>query len=192
MKVIGISGPSGSGKTTLSNWLLEKLPNCRLTQQDWYFIDPEKCEPEANFCDIRYLYLEEFIEHITSVVQGKAIAAPTIDFSTFRRTDKKNYIEPGDFLIVEGMTIFRISEILNICKFRYYLATRFGCIRARKWERDYIERNKSVEVIKSQLKWVEREYLYDLKTLPVDVKILNNQDTNEYLGLGLIDEILGK
>lgn len=171
MIVVGISGPSGSGKTSLCGSLSLRLPNCRVIQQDWYFIDPELYEPDANFCEPRYLHNDEFVTDVLTLISGKPIFVPVIDF-TFRRLDHKRQINPGSYLLIEGMTIFRIAEILSLTNYRFYLAPDISLIRQRKLQRDVEDRGKPVGVVLSQLCWVEEEYRKDLETLSTSVRIL--------------------
>jgi uridine kinase len=174
MRAIGISGPSGAGKTILSEHLRTKIKNCCLIQQDWYFVDPDLCAPNANFCDLKYLYLEIFITDVQKIIYGQEVTVPIVDYYTFKQTNKVRKIVPGDTLIVEGMTIFRIPEIVELLMHKYYLAPQMEIIRQRKMERDLKERNKPIDIILNQLKWVEAEYLFDLSTLPPDVQIFHD------------------
>ncbi len=194
MITIGISGPSGSGKTFLCKKLSRHLANCRIIQQDWYFIDPDECEDDANYCDLRYLHVREFVGHFSLLQTGNVAAVPVVDFETFHRTGERNLIEPGDFLLVEGMTIFRIPEILRGCDLHYYLAPDMEIVRKRKWARDLSERNKSPEIIEGQLEWIEREYRWDLAWLPACVQIMEFErpETMESMHETILSEIMQK
>lgn len=173
MKVIGISGPSGSGKTSLCEALSIHLPNCRIIQQDWYFIDPEFYEPDANFCEHRYLHKDEFVADILTLISGRPVFVPIVDFA-FRRLEHKRQINPGSYLLIDGMTIFRMAEIYNLMDYRFYLAPDISLIRQRKLQRDVEDRHKLVNVVLSQLHWVEEEYRKDLESLSSNVRVLRN------------------
>lgn len=173
MIVIGISGPSGSGKTTLCEHLASRLPDCRVIQQDWYFIDPELCEPDANFCEPRYLYTDEFIKDVLALISGKKILVPVVD-SAFRRLSHKRKICPGSYLLIEGMTVFRIIEFFKIMDYRFYLAPNISLVRQRKLQRDIEDRDKSVDIVLSQFRWVEEEYRKDLESFSSNVCILRD------------------
>lgn len=174
MVVIGIAGPSASGKSVLCRSLAEKLPNSRILQQDWYFIDPDQCSDDANFCDLKYLHIEEFISHVEDLTHGKSIQVARMDMQTFRRTEKFDIIEPGEHLLIEGMTIFRIPEVYKSCTYRVYLSPGMPAIHSRKWKRDKTDRGKSEDIIQNQLDWVAREYKYDLATLPEEVFVVDS------------------
>lgn len=165
MLVIGIAGPSGAGKTALCKVLASKLPNCNILQQDWYFKDPDILEEDAIFTDPQFLHVDEFVAHFLQLVRGERVSVPLMDMRTFRRTEETRNIEPGDFLIVEGMTIFRIPEVFMHCHCCIYLSPGMGAIRRRKWLRDRRERGKSPATIRKQLLWVESEYIADLEAI---------------------------
>lgn len=184
MKVVGLSGPSGSGKSYLSTKLHNILSDVNIIQQDSYFIDPDQCPPDANFCDLKYLHVEEFIADVSDLASGCIVEVPTIDFGTFRRTGKHQLL-PKEWLIVEGMTIFRLPEIIALCDSMIYLAPDLTTIRERKSARDLIERNKSQEIVARQLQWISAEYHRDLETLSADVHIIKQPEKQKDL-LGVL------
>lgn len=173
MITVGISGPSGSGKSALCACLMGKLPGARLLQQDWYFKDPEELPVDGNFCDPHYLHLDQFIQDALALSRGQAIAVPCMDMSTFSRTGEMITIEPGEYLLIEGMTLFRIPEIYDICQRRIYISPGIAALRRRKWRRDKLERGRVAQNIRMQLAWVEREYQSDLESLRPEVFVLS-------------------
>jgi len=189
MKVIGISGTSGSGKTTISNKLVKNLPNCKILRQDWYFIDPEYCEPNANFCNHRYLHINEFTDHFNSFINDKTVHVPIIDYSTFTRKSFRKTIKPGDFLIVEGMTIFRIKNLIDKYNLAIYLAPDMDTIKIRKRNRDIRERNKTDEIIEIQLNWIKDDYSYDLENMDVRIAILRECEDLEEVTQSILNLI---
>lgn len=177
--IVGISGPSGSGKTSVCDFLLHRLPNTHLLQQDWYFKEPEEYREDANFCDLQYLLVEQFVEDVRKLRNLEAIIIPHMDTKTFRRTGALDVIESGgDFLLIEGMTIFRIPALLPLLDRKIYLSPGVAAIRERKWKRDQNERRRSAGSIQQQLLWVEEEYRKDLETLGNDVLLLDNSGTS--------------
>jgi uridine kinase len=171
VRVLGIAGPSCSGKSTVAG-LLSKRVGAAVLAQDLYFIDPDQCPADANFCDLRYLHTEEFVHAATDLASGSPTSVPLIDFSTFLRTGFKT-LDPGRILIIEGMTIFRIPAIAELCDDRFYLTLPFAQLAERKLARDAAERRKSREVIDAQLRWMREEHEHDLRTLDGRVEILD-------------------
>ena len=177
---VGISGPSGSGKTWLVAELRRRLETATVLQQDWFFIDPELCQPDANFCDPRYLKVDEFLFAVSSLCAGKPVDVPLVDFSTFRQVGMHT-VRPAPITLIEGMTIFRFPEVLNRCQLAYYLAPPMRLLAERKRARDADERSMSAWVVEQQLTWVRDEYELDLADLPQSVQIIPVDPSNEGL-----------
>jgi uridine kinase len=171
VKVIGVSGPSCSGKSTEAARLASRL-DATVLRQDLYFVDPDYCSPDANFCDLRYLHVDEFVTAATHLASGVPTPVPTIDFSTFRRVGTVD-LAPSPVLIIEGMTIFRIPAIAAMCQRRIYLTLEFEALAARKRERDVTERSKSAQIIAAQLEWMRHEYERDLVDLRGSVEFVD-------------------
>lgn len=172
VKVIGIAGPSGSGKSTLCTCLQQRLGACSVLQQDWYFLDSDDVPDDANFCQLEYLDVARLVHDVNLLRAGTPATVPSIDPRTFQVTDGVMVVEPRPYLLVEGMTVFRIPEIAEHWDLKIYLSPGFHAIRRRKWSRDRLEREKSPEIIRNQLRWVKEEYFRDLASLPPDVHVL--------------------
>lgn len=168
--VIGITGPSASGKTTLARELASHLPAAVHLQQDFYFRDPDDCPPDANFCDHRWLHLDQFLAAFRALAAGHCVSVPDMDFATFRPWGRR-LLGPARHLIVEGMTILRIPEIRRRCQCGVYLDPGFDTIAARKRERDRLERNKPEWVIEVQLAWMREERTAD-RSLRDDPRVI--------------------
>ena len=98
-------------------------------------------------------------------------------------------VEPRDIVIVEGMTIFRNRELLNMCDVSVYLDPGLSALKRRKWRRDRSERNKSTSEIRRQLVWVEREYRFDLNALPTNVVRLDNSTSPALVLSAVLDRV---
>lgn len=162
--VIGISGPSCSGKSLLARRLVEILRDCTVLEQDWYFRSPAECPPDANFCDLQFLDVPAFTAAALDLAQGRAAVVPVMDFSNFEQLGSVE-ISAGAFLLIEGMTIFRVPEVRSLCDHRFYLAPRFELLATRKRLRDAVARAKPPSVIEDQLRWIRSEYNKDLSTI---------------------------
>lgn len=158
--VIAIGGPSASGKTTLAARLAEYLVDAVHFQQDLFFIDPALCEPDANFCEPRYLRGDWFKDAVTALADGRETVVPRIDPS-FRQIGTETLL-PRSVLIVEGMTVLRDHTIRGLYRFAYYIATPWEVIEARKRTRDVTARAKPMDVIERQLLWMRKERASDL------------------------------
>jgi uridine kinase len=143
-----------------------------------FFIDPKLCPPEANFCDPRYLELDEFIAAAQGLSNGKSVEVPVIDFKTFQRTGMAT-LQPARYVLIEGMTIYRIPEVDELFDLRFYVAAPFHVLEARKRLRDSTERNKPASVIEAQLRWMRTEHDTDLETLQEKVVMLSEPNLED-------------
>lgn len=108
--MIGISGPSASGKSLLAEAVRAANPNTVVVQQDWYFRDSTEGPPDANFCELRWLHVDDLVRTVSALSSGQPTKVPVIDFATFRQTGTAQ-LAPAPVVIIEGMTILRIPEV---------------------------------------------------------------------------------
>lgn len=186
MSVIGISGPSCSGKSTVALTLGKALQDSVVIQQDWFFCDPAHCPPDANFCDLAYMRVDELVGACADLCAGRPAQVPVIDFRTFAQTGLRS-VDAKRHMIIEGMTIFRVPGIWDLCSHRFYLRPQISDIEARKRRRDSVERSKPPHIIEHQLTWMRTEYEADLITFERSVTFLDGPDVN-----GLVDQILAQ
>jgi uridine kinase len=173
VSVIGISGPSGSGKTTIAGRLCRTLGEAALLSLDAYYSTDADVPQTANFCDLKFLHVADFQRDARALADGRSVEIDDLDPVTFAPTGRRIRIEPQPWLVLEGMVLFRIPRILDLCDFRVYLAPDMNALRSRKLERDAVERARSVESTLAQLKWVETEFAHDLSTLDGRVTIID-------------------
>jgi uridine kinase len=157
---IGISGPSGVGKSTVAQAVASRISGAVVIEQDWYFRQASEYPPDANFCELRWLHLDEFAASVSQLADGKQVDVPVLDYSTFNRIGTRR-LGPAPVVVVEGMTIYRIPSVDVLFNLRYYLTETFDIIADRKRLRDSVERNKSAEIIDKQLRWISDEYERD-------------------------------
>ena len=78
MRVIGLTGPSASGKSTLAEAVRKAHGDSVIVQQDWYFRSPAECPPDANFCDLRWQFVHEFVSHVATLACGEPVEVPVV------------------------------------------------------------------------------------------------------------------
>ena len=105
--VIAVAGCSGSGKTTLAAELARTLGGVHF-QFDHYYRDlahmPFVDRTRENFDDPALIESPLLIAHVAALAQGRAIARPTYDFSTYTRVPNvTELIQPAPFLLIEGL-----------------------------------------------------------------------------------------
>ncbi|CAN5133820.1 phosphoribulokinase [soil metagenome] len=104
--MVAIAGDSGTGKTTVTAGLVKALGPERITSvgaDDYHRYDREErkslpftpLNPECNFIDI----MEQHLKHLAL---GRPILKPVYDHDTGELT-RPEYIEPREFVIVEGL-----------------------------------------------------------------------------------------
>jgi phosphoribulokinase len=104
--MLAIAGDSGTGKTTITAGLVEALGHERITSigvDDYHRYDREErkalpftpLNPKCNYIDI----MEQDLQHL---VLGQPILKPIYDHST-GKLGRPEYIEPREFVIVEGL-----------------------------------------------------------------------------------------
>jgi phosphoribulokinase len=104
--MLAIAGDSGTGKTTITEGLVKALGRDRITSigvDDYHRYDREErrslpftpLNPKCNYIDI----MEQDLQHL---VLGQAILKPIYDHNT-GKLGRPEYIEPREFVIVEGL-----------------------------------------------------------------------------------------
>ena len=172
--LVGVSGPSGSGKTDLCRCLLDRFPEATLLMQDWYFKPPEELQEDMNFCDLSTLQTDRFVADVISLSMGDIVHAPKMNLHTFEPLPGYVPVAPKKIVLVEGMTIFRLSEIFDLFQLCIYLSPSQEILRRRKVARDTTGRGRSIQRAVKQLEgWVISEYLRDMRTLEARVQFLN-------------------
>ena len=104
--LLAIAGDSGTGKTTITAGLVEALGPERITSvgaDDYHRYDREErkslpftpLHPKCNYIDI----MEQHLHHLSL---GQPILKPVYDHDT-GQLGRPEYVEPRDFVIVEGL-----------------------------------------------------------------------------------------
>src|SRR4051794_26713098 len=105
--IIGIAGPSSSGKSELARQLVQMLPGTPVVSLDSYYRGLEEIPLEerkkVNFDHPDALDWELLHEHLVAIAAGRSFDEPVYSFAGYARTAETRRIEPGDFLIVEGL-----------------------------------------------------------------------------------------
>jgi len=159
-RMIGITGPSASGKSILAQAVRAAQSDAVIVQQDWYFRSAAECPEDANFCELRWMHVDELVRDVAMLASGVQVHVPVMDFSTFERVGT-TLLDPKSLVILEGMTILRIPEVDEHLDARFYVDIDMPTLAVRKLARDIHERRKPMEIVEAQLRWIEAEYLAD-------------------------------
>mgnify|MGYP001607197827 FL=1 len=154
--VIGIAGGSASGKTTVTNKILEHLDQNRVVviQHDSYYKDLSQHKgltpDKINFDHPDSLETELLIEHIKQLRSGKAIEQPIYSFTTHRRLNETNGIEPKEIIIVDGILVLVEKLLRALMDIKLFVDTDADERLIRRIRRDILERGRSIDTVMNQ------------------------------------------
>jgi len=152
--IVGIAGPSSSGKTELARQLARKLPGTSIVSLDSYYRSMDEIPLEArrkvNFDHPDALDWPLLRQHLESMSAGRAFDEPVYSFADYARTAETRRIEPGEFMIVEGLFVFHWPELRALLDTKVYVETDPGVCFNRRLKRDVAERGRTPESVCEQ------------------------------------------
>jgi uridine kinase len=152
--IIGIAGPSSSGKSELAKQLAQRLPGASVVGLDSYYRGMEEIPIEerkkVNFDHPDALDWELLHEHLQAIAGGRAFEEPIYSFAEYARTAETRRIEPGEFLIVEGLFVLYWPELRATLDTKLYVDTDAAVCFARRMSRDVAERGRTPESVREQ------------------------------------------
>ncbi len=160
--ILGIVGDSASGKTTIADGLVRLLGPERVTQvctDDYHKYDRRErkeqnitaLNPQCNYLDI----LELHLEHLH---YGQPILKPIYDHATGTLT-RPEYVQPREFVIVEGLLGFSSAAMRRFFDVKVYLDPDDKMRRFWKVRRDTAKRGYTQEQVLQQLDSREEDSL---------------------------------
>ena len=158
--MMAVAGDSGTGKTTITAGLAEALGPERITSvaaDDYHRYDREErkelpftpLHPECNYIDI----MEQHLQHLA---RGEPILKPVYDHDT-GELGRPEYIEPRDFVIVEGLLPLHTGLARACFDLTVYLDPPEEIRIAWKLARDTKKRGYTEEEVREDLKKREPE-----------------------------------
>jgi uridine kinase len=152
--IIGIAGPSSSGKTELANQLVQRLPGTPIVSLDSYYRGMEEIPLEnrkkVNFDHPDALDWKLLHEHLQAMAAGRPFEEPVYSFADYARTRLTRRIEPGEFVIVEGLFVLYWPELRAMLDTKVYVETDPKVCFARRLQRDVAERGRTPESVRDQ------------------------------------------
>ena len=152
--LIAIAGASGSGKTTLAERAAAALPEAAMLPLDAYYRDrPDATAEELEAVDydapeaIDAALLER---HLLRLRAGRGIERPTYDFRTHRRTRDTRRIQPGRYLIVEGLLALHWPGLRTLYDTTAFIRIDEATALARRMARDTRRRARSPISVRRQ------------------------------------------
>jgi phosphoribulokinase len=158
--LLAIAGDSGTGKTTITKGLVEALGRDRITSvgaDDYHRYDREErkelpftpLHPECNYIDI----MEQHLQHLAL---GQPILKPIYNHDT-GELERPEYIEPRDFVIVEGLLPLYTKTSRAAFDIAVYLDPPEEIRIAWKTSRDTKKRGYTEDEVREDLKKREPE-----------------------------------
>lgn len=154
--VIGIAGGSGSGKTTVLARIIDAFGSDQIAvlDHDAYYQDLADYSPEEretfNFDHPDALETKLMREHLDVLSQGEPIEKPIYDFTTHRRKEETETIEPRPVVIIEGILVLAERELEEAMDIRIYVDTADDIRLMRRIRRDIQERGRSIDGVLRQ------------------------------------------
>ncbi|MDQ3640353.1 MAG: phosphoribulokinase [Actinomycetota bacterium] len=173
--MLAIAGDSGTGKTTLTAGLVEALGRDRITSvaaDDYHSYDRQErkelpftpLHPECNYMDI----MDQHFQHLS---MGHPILKPVYDHDT-GELGRPEYIEPREFVIVEGLLPLHTKKSRACFDIKVYLDPPEEIRIAWKLKRDTTKRGYTEEQVREDLKKREPESAEFIRPQRADADIV--------------------
>ncbi len=154
--IIGITGGTGSGKSTIAKEICKSFDgNCiAMIEQDCYYKDQSHLTMEdrvkTNY-DHPYAFdTALLVNHLKSLIDGKAIEKPQYDFEVHNRKKETIMVEPREIVIVEGILVLEDESLRDMLDIKIYVDTDADVRFIRRLVRDLNERGRTVDSVITQ------------------------------------------
>jgi uridine kinase len=155
--VLGVAGGSGSGKTTVVRRLNAALGGAgavSVLHHDSYYRDASHLSPEErkgiNYDHPDSLETELLIDHLRSLLEGRAVEVPVYDFANHVRTDRTARVEPRPVVILDGILILWDQQLRELMDVKLFVDADADVRLERRLRRDMEERGRSPDSVLTQ------------------------------------------
>ena len=154
--VIAIAGASGCGKTTLARRAAAALgpPHAAVVPLDAYYRDRPLATAEelaaANYDAPDAVDAALLRTHLGQLRAGHSIARPVYDFRTHRRTEATRAVQPGRYLVVEGILALHWPALRALYDTILFMRVDEATALARRMARDTRFRARSPASVRRQ------------------------------------------
>ncbi len=152
--ILGIVGDSAAGKTTLTKGIAQILGKDNVTvicTDDYHRYDrAQRAEMGISALHPDCNYLDIIEQHLALLRAGQAILKPIYNHST-GAFDPPEYIEPRQYVIVEGLLGYSTRKMIDSYDVKTYLAPPESLRATWKIKRDTRKRGYNEEQVVAQL-----------------------------------------
>ncbi|MGO9242650.1 MAG: uridine kinase [Bryobacteraceae bacterium] len=157
--LIGIAGLSCAGKTELARWLAARL-DAPVLNLDHYYADMAGLALEEraarNFDEPEALEYPLILDHVRALAAGQPIRAPRYDFATHTRGPGETLVQPGDYMILEGLFALYWPEVRALMRTKLFVTAPDEVCLERRTARDMRERGRTSESVRRQFETTVR------------------------------------
>ena len=192
--LIGIAGGTGSGKTTLATDLLRRYARegACLLEQDSYYRDRGHLSTiqreSINYDEPEAIEHDLLLEHIKSLMSGKAIEKPVYCFKTHTRSREVQVVDPTPVILLEGLFALWDQRARSLMDLKIYVDAAADLRFLRRARRDVFERGRTINSVFEQYVGTVRP-MHELHIEPTkayaDLVVENNGDMKEMLKIAL-------
>lgn len=158
--IIGVSGGSGSGKTTICEAVATRFPaDISIITLDAYYLNSyyadrmalsNSKDPQVNFDCPEAIDNDLLVRHLNALKNTRPVGIPDYDFTTHSRTGKIRKMHPTRIILLEGIMVFALPDIKNLCDFKVYIHVEPDIRLIRRIKRDIHSRGRSVDSVINQ------------------------------------------
>ncbi len=146
--VLGIAGGTASGKTTLARRVAVRLgDDCLHLLHDRYYLTmPEAFRDrptEYNFDHPDALDTARLVADLDALRRGQVTLLPDYDYTSHRRRDEDERVEPRPILLVEGILVLADRALRERFHHRVYVHAPDDIRLIRRIKRDAISRGRT-------------------------------------------------
>jgi phosphoribulokinase len=153
--ILGIVGDSAAGKTTISRGLTQILAPKKCTHvctDDYHKYDRrERAEHQISALHHNCNYLDIMQLHMERLHYGQPILKPVYDHSNGSLV-RPEYVQPGEFVIVEGLLGYSTEVMRGFYDVKVYLAPAEDLRAVWKINRDTSKRGYTAEQVREALR----------------------------------------
>lgn len=153
MYIVAVAGPSCAGKTELARRLSQAL-SAKILALDSYYRDLGDLSLEqrqqVNFDHPDAIEHELLSRHLQELARGRAVEVPVYDFTIHSRLARSERLEPGRYLILEGLFALYWAEARRLMRTKVFVDAPDSVCLARRQERDVRTRGRTPASVLAQ------------------------------------------